>query len=210
MKLVSDTELPLGKRPPKVAYPVPAFQGAPTPEPPRKGAPLLSGAAALPGAELFSKEYVFEEITCPGQLRYLGQNVSQKFDFDSRNTRSGFLGLWCAEQNVVNLKKMHVQELWASCAQNKTSEISQKAFSEILGLLCAEQNVGTLKHCTFIIFGTPVRRTKRRKSQNMNFQKLWDSGSQNKTSYISNNALSEFVGLRFAEQPVGSLRNARP
>ena len=87
-----------------------------------------------------------------------------------------------------NIKKVCVQEFWESCAQNKTSEISKNALSGILGLLWAEQNVGNLKNgltgmlgllrteqdignikkCTFRNYGTPVRRTRRRKSQKMN------------------------------------------
>ena len=40
--------------------------------------------------------------------------------------------------------------------------------------------------------GTPVRRTRRRKSQKMNFQEFWDSWAQNKTSEISENHFPEF------------------
>ena len=82
----------------------------------------------------------------------------------SKNGLSGFLGLLCAEQDVGNLKKcifgisgthktseiskkMHFQEFWDSCAQNKASEISKNGLSGILGLLCAEQDVGNLKKC---------------------------------------------------------------
>ena len=40
----------------------------------------MSRAAALPGAELFSGySCFFEEITCPGQLRCLGQNLFSEF-----------------------------------------------------------------------------------------------------------------------------------
>ena len=106
---------------------------------------------------------------------------------------------------------MQFHELWDSCAQNKASEISKNELSGILGLLCAEQNVGNLKHCTFRNSGTPVRRTKRRKSQRngrssilgllcaeqdvgnrkkMHFQDFWDSCAKNKTSEISENRLS--------------------
>ena len=79
---------------------------------------------------------------------------------------------------------LHAQEVWDSCAQNKASEISKNALSEILGVLCAEQHVGNLDNCTFRNSGTPVRRTTRRKSRKMHFQKLWDSCAQNKTSEI--------------------------
>ena len=42
----------------------------------------MSGAASLPGAELFPENRLFvEETTCPGQLRCLGQNCFQKIDF---------------------------------------------------------------------------------------------------------------------------------
>ena len=80
---------------------------------------------------------------------------------------------------------MHFQEFWDSCAQNKTSEILKTALSRILGLLCAEQNVRNFKKRTFRKSGTPVRRTKRRKSQKLHFQEVWDSCAQNKTSEIS-------------------------
>ena len=123
----------------------------------------VSRAASLPGAELFVLRILtfFEQATCPGQLRCLGQNFSQETDF---------------------------QEFWDSCAQNKTSEISKNALSGIRGLLCAEQNVGNLKFSTNVllgILGLLERRTKRRKSRQLLFQQLWDSCPQNKTSEIS-------------------------
>ena len=37
---------------------------------------------------------------------------------------------------------------------------------------------------------------------------FWDSGSQNKTSETSKDALSEIMGLRFAGQHVGNPKNA--
>ena len=103
-------------------------------------------------------------------------------------------------------QKPDFQELWDSCAQNKTSEISKHGLSRILGLLCAEQDVGNLKKCTFRNSGTPVRRTKLQKSQKMNCQEFWDSCAQNKTSEISKNALSVIMGLLCAEQDVGNLK----
>ena len=102
-------------------------------------------------------------------------------------------------------QKMDFQELWDSCAQNTTSEISKSALSRIMELMCAEQDVGNLKKCTFRKSRTPVRRTKRRKSQQMYFQNIWDSRSQSKPSEISNNALSEILGLWLAERQVGNL-----
>ena len=113
----------------------------------------------------------------------------------SNNALSGILRLLCAEQGVGNLKKwtfwnsgtpgrkterrksrkLHYQELWDSCAQNKTSEISTNALSGIMGLLGAEQDAGNLNK--------------------NHFQEFWDSCAQNKTSEISTNALSGILGL---------------
>ena len=103
-------------------------------------------------------------------------------------------------------RKVHFQEFWDSCAQNKTLEISTNALSGIRGLLCAEQNIGKLNKCTFRNSGTPVRRTKRRKSQQLHFR---NSGTpaQNKTSEILNTALSDIMGLWCAEQNVNNLKN---
>ena len=56
-----------------------------------------------------------------------------------------------------------------------------------MGFLRAEQNVRNLKKCTFRNSGTPVRRTRRRKSQQ--------------------NALSGILGFLCAEQTVGNLKN---
>ena len=123
----------------------------------------------------------------------------------SKNALSGILGLLFAEQNVGNLnnytfrnyatpvrrtrrrkyQKMDCQEFWDSCAQNKTSEVSKAAVSGILRLLCAEQDDENLRNYTFRNSATPVRRTRRRKSQKMDFQEFWDSCAQNKTSEIS-------------------------
>ena len=61
--------------------------------------------------------------------------------------------------------------------------------------------------CTFIIIGTPVRRTKRQTYQQLHFQKFWDSCAENKTSDISPNALSEILERWLAEQDVGHLEH---
>ena len=93
--------------------------------------------------------------------------------------------LLCAEENVGNLKN---------------------ALSGIQGLLCAEQDVENLKKCTFRNSGTPVRRTRRQKSQKMHFREFWDSCARSKTSEISENALSGILGLLCAEQDVGNFK----
>ena len=76
-----------------------------------------------------------------------------------------------------------------------------------MGLLGAEQDVGNLKKLIFRNSGTPVRRTRRRRSQKMVFQELWDSCAQTNTSEISKNGLSGIVGLLCAEQHVGNLKH---
>ena len=107
-----------------------------------------------------------------------------------KHTLCRTLGLLCAEQNVGNLtqidfqefwdacpqnrrnsrksQKMYFQEFWDSCAQNKKSEISKMHFQEFW-VSCAQEknknNVRNLKKYTFGYSGTPVRRTRRRKSQ---------------------------------------------
>ena len=168
-------------------------------------------AASLPGAELFSKIRLFEEATCPGQLRCLGQNLFSKlgFFFD-QTTCPGQLR--CLGQNFVSKIGLYFGQ--ATCpgqlrclGQNLFSKVGlflnkplvpgsfaawgsffpppKRGLSGILGLLCAEQDVRNLKKCTFKNYGTPARRTQRRMSQQMTFREFWDSGSQNKTSEIS-------------------------
>ena len=94
------------------------------------------------------------------------------------------LELLCAEQNIVFFN----------------------ARSITMGLQCAEHNVGNLNKCTFRNYGTPVHRTRRRKTKQRHFQEFWDSCAQNKTSEISKNALSRIMGLLCAEQNVGTLK----
>ena len=119
----------------------------------------LSWAASLPGAELLPENHVFEETTCPGQLRCLGQFFPEIFSFEQATCPRQ---LRCLGQNVF----------------------SKNGLSRILGLLCAEQDVGNLKTCTFRNSRIPLTRARRRKSQKMNFQELWDSCAQEKTSEI--------------------------
>ena len=77
-----------------------------------------------------------------------------------------------------------------------------------MGLCFAEQHVEHIKQqtCTSKQYGTPAHITTRRKSQKMHFHNFWDSGSQNKTSETSKTALSELMGLWFAEQNVGNIK----
>ena len=158
--------------------------------------PLVWGNCAARGI-FFPESVFFEEITCPGQLRCQGQILFQKSDCFknitttiSKDALSKSLGARFAEPNVGNFKnctfriagapvrratcrdsqKLHFQKFWDSCAQNKTLEISKNECSEPLGLLGAEQNVGNLNNCTSRNSRTPVRRTRRRKSQQLHFQ----------------------------------------
>ena len=101
---------------------------------------------------------------------------------------------------------MHFHKLWDSCAQNKTSEISKSSLPGIRGPLCAEQNVGNIEKCTFRNYGIPVRRTKRRKYQQVHFQEFWQSCAQNKTPEVKHHALSGILGLLCAEANVGNLK----
>ena len=117
----------------------------------------------------------------------------------SKTALSGILGFLCAEQNVGNLKKMHFQVFWDSCSQNKQSEISRTTLSGIMRLLCAEQGVGNLKKWIFRNSGTPVRRTRRRKSQKLQFQEFRDSCAQNWKTKISRTTLSGILRLLCAE-----------
>ena len=147
----------------------------------------MSWAASLPGAELFSRNHFFEEATCPRQL----QNFSEKRTF--RNSRTPV-----RRTRRRKSKKMHCQEFWDSCAQNKTSKItkttlsgnlelrkSQKnALSGNLGLLCAEQNVGNFKNELSGIPGLLCAEQDVGNLKKMHFQELWDSCAQNKTSEI--------------------------
>ena len=158
-------------------------------------------AASLPGAELFSQTSVFfEQATCPGQLRCLGQN----FFSQTRTFRNS--GTPVRRTNRWKYQKMNFPDFWDSCAQNQTSEISKNALPGILGLLCAEQDVGNLKQCTFRNCGTPARRTKRRKSQKMDAQEFCGACALNKPSEISKNEPSTNLGLLCADQNVGHLK----
>ena len=112
--------------------------------------PLVQGSCVAWGKTVFSENCLFlEEATC---LRCLGQSFFQK---------SGLVEAY----NVNNLNRMHFQNFWNSCAQNKASE--------------------NIESCTFRKSGTPVRRTERRKSQKMHCQEFWDSCTQNNTSEIT-------------------------
>ena len=104
--------------------------------------PLVRGSCAARGRTSTQKyDLFYEEATCPGQLRCLGQNFFQKI--------------------VFLLKKPLVPGRFAAWGRT------------------------FLKKRTFRNSGTPLRRTRRRKSPNMDFQEFWDSCAQNKASEIS-------------------------
>ena len=115
--------------------------------------------------------------------RILGFLCAEQNCGNLKNALSGFLGLLGAEQDVGNLekwtfknsgtpvrrtnrrksKKMHVQEFWDSCAQNKTSEISKNALQKNTGIPARRTRSGKLQKCPFRNKRTPVRRTRRLK-----------------------------------------------
>ena len=132
----------------------------------------MSWAASLPRAELVLRnQIVFEQATCPGQPRCRGQNFfSKKLIFLNKPIVPGSF----AAGGRTFSQKSELSRILDSCAQNKTSEIAKTARSGILRLLCAE----ITKEMTFWNSGTPVRRTKRRKSQKLHFHKFWHSGAQ--------------------------------
>ena len=149
-----------------------------------------------------------------------------KTSYISNHVLSEFLGLLCAEQSVGNLNKRTFRNSGTPTRRTDCRNSQTKALSEMLGLRLAEQHVGAITKHTFrssgipvrrtkhrkyqrIAFrnyGTPVRRTRRRKSRTMHSHNLWDSNSQNKTSEISTNALSEILGLQLAEQYIRHLK----
>ena len=93
----------------------------------------------------------------------------------------------CAQNKTSENSNLHFHKLWDSCAQNKTSEIAKNALHTIWDSCAQNKTSAIFKQCTFIKYGTPVCRTKRRKSQKqLRFQEFWDSWAQNKTSEISN------------------------
>ena len=68
----------------------------------------MSRAASLPGANFFSQiDFFFEETTCPGQLRYLGQNFCQKIEFLKKPLVPGSFAAWGSffPENLLCFKK---------------------------------------------------------------------------------------------------------
>ena len=91
-----------------------------------------------------------------------------------------------AQNKTSGISKNDFQELWDSCAQNKTTDISTNDCQEFLDSCVQNKTSESSTKCTFKNSGTPVRRTKRRKSQH--------------------NALLGILGLLSAEQNVGNLK----
>ena len=79
---------------------------------------LFPGSFAALGRLFVSRksDLFFEQVTCPGQCRCLGQH------FFSKNGLSGILGLLCAEQNVANLKKWTLRKYGTPARRPKKSE----------------------------------------------------------------------------------------
>ena len=152
--------------------------------------PLVPGSFAAWGRIVSRKSFLFEETTCPGQLRCLGQNFvlpENRCVFEETTCPGQLrcLGQMCFTENRVFLKKPLLPgsfAAWGRTFSRKSmffeeatcpgqlrclgQNFSQKKMGEsgILGLLCAEQDVDNLNKWTFRNYEAPVRRTKRRKS----------------------------------------------
>ena len=139
----------------------------------------MSGAASLPGAEFFPENrLLFEEATCPGQLRCLRQN------FFSKNGLSGILALMSAEQDVENPNKWTFRNSETPVRRTKRRKYKRWTFRNYVTPVRRTRRRKSNKNYTFNNSGTLVRRTRCRKSQKMNCQELWDSCAQSRTSQI--------------------------
>ena len=111
------------------------------------------------------------------------------------NVLSGIPGLLCAEPNVGNIQQMNLQESWDSCAQNKTSEISNKWTFKNSGTPVRRRKRRKYQtKCRFRNYGTLVRRAKRRKFQKDALSrtlgpKITKLRSENRSKIITNGAL---------------------
>ena len=109
----------------------------------------------------------FQEVwdACAQNKTRKSQTINfQEFCAPVRRTRRG-----------KSQKKVHFSELMGLLTRRAKRRKSKKtALSGILGPLCAQQNVRNLKKWIFRNCGTPVRRTRPRKSQKMQFQEFWD------------------------------------
>ena len=141
----------------------------------------MSRAASLPGAELFSKKsFFFEEATCPGQLRCLGQIFSRKSTFLKKPLVLGSFAAWGRffPENRLFYKKPLVPGSFAAWGRFVCQKIDFLKKPLVPG--------------NFAAWG-------RFCSRKTGFQEFWDYWAQNKTSEISKNALPEFLGLLCAK-----------
>ena len=161
----------------------------------------LSGAASLPGADVFSnKRHFFEQTTCPGQLRCLGQMFFQKIDlFLKKALVPGSFAAWggtflkkrtfrnsgipVRRTRCRKSKHMDFQEFWDSCAQNKASEISKHILSTILGLLYEPRKSQTTRRSRILGLLCAEQNVENLK-KNTHVQEFLDSCAQDKTSEI--------------------------
>ena len=95
--------------------------------------PIVPGSFAARGRTLSRKFTFFEEATCPGQLRCLGQNFSQKIDFVRRSHLSRAASLPGAElfpENLLCLKKPLVLgsfAAWGRCFFSENRSFFEEA-----------------------------------------------------------------------------------
>ena len=83
---------------------------------------------------------------------------------------------------------------------------SKNGNSGIMRLLCAEQDVGNIKKSTSGNSRTPVRRTKRQKSQKSTFRNSGTPVRRTKRRKSQTNALPGILGVLCAEQDIGNLK----
>ena len=134
---------------------------------------------------------LFEQATCPGQLRCLGQNCSQNTD--------------------VFLNKPLVPgsfAAWGSFASRKSIFFEEEEEATCPGQLSCLGQIFFLRHLFFL--NKPLAPGRfaawgRSFFSKTDFQEFWDSCSQNKTSEISKTTLSGIMRLLCAEQDVGNL-----
>ena len=137
--------------------------------------PLVPGSFAAWGRTFFSQkiDFFFDETTCPGQLRCLGQDIFQKTFFLKKPLVPGSFAAWgrTVSQNMILLEQTTCPGQLRCLGQNFLLE--QCVFFLTSHLSWAASLPGAelfLKKRTFMNSGTPVRRTRRRKSQKCTFR----------------------------------------
>ena len=166
--------------------------------------PLVPGSFAAWGRTVSRKLTFFEEATCPGQLRCLGQNFFSKYDiFLNTPLVPGSFAAWgrtVSQNMIVFLNKPLVPGSFAAWGRTfaRKSIFSQKPL--VPGSLAAW---GSFFQKIYIFLKKPLvpgsfAAWGKTFYQKTSFQELWDSCAQSEASEIPNNGLSGILGLLFA------------